>query len=179
MRSTTRAALGRGSDLYAVPLVGDRRPQVLAAEPGFQQQADFSPDGQLIAYASSESGRYEIIVDTFPDKAGRWKITTDGGREPIWRADGRELYFLRADRHGRRHSQRSGRTRVGAPHGHSSKYPPLHGPARPDGLSRWPAVSRGDRRHSGSASEPVHAVELGVTPEVSPDRVTIHGKDTN
>ena len=86
--------LGRGSDLHAVPLVGDRRPQVLAAEPGFQQQADFSPDGRLIAYASSESGRYEIIVDTFPDKAGRWKITTDGGREPIWRADGRELYFL-------------------------------------------------------------------------------------
>ena len=86
--------LGRGSDLHAVPLVGDRRPQVLAAEPGFQQQADFSPDGRLIAYASSESGRYEIIVETFPDKAGRWKITTDGGREPIWRADGRELYFL-------------------------------------------------------------------------------------
>ena len=87
-------ALGRGSDLHVVPLAGDRRPQVLAAEPGFQQQADFSPDGQLIAYASSESGRYEILVETFPDKAGRWKITTDGGREPIWRADGRELYFL-------------------------------------------------------------------------------------
>ncbi len=86
--------LGRGSDLYAVLLAGDRRPQVLAAEPGFQQQADFSPDGQLIAYASSESGRYEIFVATFPGKAGLWKITTDGGREPIWGADGRELYFL-------------------------------------------------------------------------------------
>ena len=86
--------LGRGSDLHAVPLAGDRRPQVLAAEPGFQQQADFSPDGRLIAYASSESGRYEIIVATFPDKASHWKITTDGGREPIWRGDGRELYFL-------------------------------------------------------------------------------------
>ena len=168
--------LGRGSDLHAVPLVGDRRPQVLAAEPGFQQQADFSPDGRLIAYASSESGRYEIIVDTFPDKAGRWKITTDGGREPIWRADGRELYFLSGqtvmavDIHRDR-----GGLEWGAPRP-LFQIPDLSsGLARPDGFSRWPAVPRGDRRHSGSASEPVHAVELGVTLEVSPDRVTIRG----
>ena len=115
--------LGRGSDLYAVPLAGDRRPQILAAEPGFQQQADFSPDGRLIAYASSESGRYEIIVATFPDEAGLWKITTDGGREPIWRADGRELYFLSGQTVMAVDIHRDRGGLSGAPHGHSSKYP--------------------------------------------------------
>ena len=56
------------SDLYVLPLIGDRRPVVLAAQPGFQQQADISPDGRLIAYASSESGKFEVIVKSFPDR---------------------------------------------------------------------------------------------------------------
>src|SRR4029079_3535725 len=75
--------LGTSSDLYALPLIGDRRPVLLAAEPGFQQQADISPDGRLIAYASSESGQFEVIVKSIPENAGRRQISTNGGREPI------------------------------------------------------------------------------------------------
>jgi Tol biopolymer transport system component/DNA-binding winged helix-turn-helix (wHTH) protein len=89
--------LGRTSDLHVLPLIGDRRPVVLASEPGFQQQADISPDGRLIAYASSESGQFEVIVNSFPEKAGRRQISTNGGREPVWRGDGRELFFLSDD----------------------------------------------------------------------------------
>jgi len=89
--------LGTSSDLYALPLIGDRRPVLLAAEPGFQQQADISPDGRLIAYASSESGQFEVIVKSVPENAGRRQISTNGGREPIWRGDGRELFFLSDD----------------------------------------------------------------------------------
>jgi Tol biopolymer transport system component len=88
---------GSTSDLYVLPLIGDRRPVVLDSQPGFQQQADISPDGGLIAYASSESGRFEVIVKGFPENAGRRQISTEGGREPVWRGDGRELFFLADD----------------------------------------------------------------------------------
>ncbi len=65
---------GRGftSDLYVLPLTGTRRPRLINGAPGFQHAADISPDGGLIAYSSSESGRFEIIVETFPEQAGRW-----------------------------------------------------------------------------------------------------------
>jgi Tol biopolymer transport system component len=89
--------LGTSSDLYILPLVGERRPVVLAAEPGFQQQADISPDGRLIAYASSESGKFEVIVKSVPDNTGRRQISTNGGKEPLWRGDGKELFFLSED----------------------------------------------------------------------------------
>jgi Tol biopolymer transport system component len=88
---------GSAADLYALPLIGDRRPVVLDAQPGFQQQADISPDGRLIAYASSESGKYEVIVSSFPEGTARRQISINGGREPVWRGDGRELFFLSDD----------------------------------------------------------------------------------
>jgi Tol biopolymer transport system component/DNA-binding winged helix-turn-helix (wHTH) protein len=88
---------GTTSDLYVLPLIGDRRPIVVAAEPGFQQHGDISPDGRLIVYSSSESGRFEVIVKSFPDSTGRRQISTNGGREPAWRDDGRELFFLSED----------------------------------------------------------------------------------
>jgi eukaryotic-like serine/threonine-protein kinase len=88
---------GTAADLCVLPLVGDRRPVVLDSQPGFQQQADISPDGRLIAYASSESGKFEVIVKSFPENAGRLQISTNGGREPFWRGDGRELFFLSDD----------------------------------------------------------------------------------
>jgi Tol biopolymer transport system component len=89
--------LGGSSDLHVLPLIGDRRLVVLASEPGFQQHADISPDGRLIAYASSESGQFEVIVKSFPENAGRRQISTNGGKEPMWRGDGRELFFLSND----------------------------------------------------------------------------------
>jgi hypothetical protein len=66
----------------------------VAAEPGFQHHGDISPDGRLIVYSSSESGRFEVIVKSFPDSTGRRQISTNGGREPAWRDDGREIFFL-------------------------------------------------------------------------------------
>jgi hypothetical protein len=70
---------------------------VIAAEAGAQHQADISPDGRFIAYASSVSGRYEVIVETSPEKGGRWQIGRDGGQNPSWRGDGRELFYTSDD----------------------------------------------------------------------------------
>ncbi|HSN68931.1 MAG TPA: protein kinase [Thermoanaerobaculia bacterium] len=56
-----------------------------------------SPDGRWLAYQSNESGKPEIMVQTFPSPSGKWQISTAGGSQPNWRADGKELYFMSAD----------------------------------------------------------------------------------
>ena len=50
-----------------------------------------------MAYSSSESGRFEVHVQTFPLTDRQWTVSTTGGYEPRWRADGRELYYLSLD----------------------------------------------------------------------------------
>jgi hypothetical protein len=51
-----------------------------------------------LAYTTNESGTYQIVVQPFPDAgAGKWQITANGGTEPRWRGDGRELYYLGLD----------------------------------------------------------------------------------
>jgi hypothetical protein len=57
----------------------------------------FSPDGRWLAYASNESGRYEVYVVRHPGPGGRWQVSTAGGNYPQWRADGKELFFEGAD----------------------------------------------------------------------------------
>ena len=57
----------------------------------------FSPDGRWLAYVSDESGRGEVYVQPFPGPGGKWPISTDGGTEPAWSADGRELYFRQGE----------------------------------------------------------------------------------
>ena len=54
----------------------------------------FSPDGRWIAYISNESGRMEVYVQPFPGPGGKWQISTDGGREPQWSDDGREIRYV-------------------------------------------------------------------------------------
>src|SRR5207249_2282995 len=53
--------------------------------------------GSLIAYTSDESGQFEIYVQAFPGPGGKWQISTRGGFQPTWRADGRELYYVATD----------------------------------------------------------------------------------
>ncbi len=85
-------------DTWALPLFGERKPAPLL-ESGFDKfQARVSPDSRFIAYSTNESGTYQIVVQTFPDTtAGKWQITADGGVEPKWRRDSRELYYLALD----------------------------------------------------------------------------------
>jgi dipeptidyl aminopeptidase/acylaminoacyl peptidase len=82
------------SDLWMLPVTGDRKPQVLHQTPANESQGTLSPDGRLIAYVSDESGADEIYVRPFPPSEGRWQLSTAGGTRPRWRDDGRELMFL-------------------------------------------------------------------------------------
>jgi Tol biopolymer transport system component len=60
-------------------------------------QARFSPDGRWIAYASDETGRWEVFVEPFPVSGTRSQVSRNGGSQPIWRDNGEELYFLAPD----------------------------------------------------------------------------------
>jgi Tol biopolymer transport system component len=61
------------------------------------RNAQFSPDGRWVAYASNETGNWEIYVSSFPGANGKWQISSAGGQEPRWRHDGKELFYLSAD----------------------------------------------------------------------------------
>jgi Tol biopolymer transport system component len=61
------------------------------------RNAQFSPDGRWMAYASNETGSMEIYVSPFPSGNGKWQVSTAGGQEPRWRQDGKELFYLSAE----------------------------------------------------------------------------------
>jgi Tol biopolymer transport system component len=65
--------------------------------PSLVRNGQFSPDGKWVAYASNETGKWEIYVTSFPEAQGKWQVSTAGGEQPHWRGDGKELFFLSSD----------------------------------------------------------------------------------
>jgi eukaryotic-like serine/threonine-protein kinase len=86
-----------GFDIWALPLTGDRKPFPVIRTEFEEGDAQFSPDGKWIAYQSNESGRYEIYVQPFPGLGGKRSISTNGGSQPRWRHDGKELFYIALD----------------------------------------------------------------------------------
>jgi len=84
-----------GDDLWIQPPVEGAAAQPYATAAFDQAYGAFSPDGRSIAYASNESGQFDIYVDAFPKPGTRVRVTTAGGTEPRWSADGSEIYFRR------------------------------------------------------------------------------------
>jgi Tol biopolymer transport system component len=83
---------------YVQPTTGDGKPQPIVEAAFPEVEPQFSPDVRWFAYASSESSRNEIYVQPFPAMGGRWRVSTSGGRQPLWRADGKELFFVSDDK---------------------------------------------------------------------------------
>ena len=79
-----------------VGLSGDRTPRTFIATPDDETNGDFSPDGRWVAYVSDESGRKEVYAASFPDATRRVRVTSEGGAQPRWSRDGRELFYIRA-----------------------------------------------------------------------------------
>jgi Tol biopolymer transport system component len=67
------------------------------ATPADEIAARISPDGRWIAYTSDESGRAEVYLDSYPQPRRRVLVSSGGGVHPVWRGDGRELYYWRDD----------------------------------------------------------------------------------
>jgi Tol biopolymer transport system component len=81
-----------GRDVWVLPLNGKEKPWSLVRSEGLDWQAQFSPDGKWVAYASDETGPSEIFVRPFRGGPAI-RVSTAGGRVPTWSADGRELLF--------------------------------------------------------------------------------------
>lgn len=86
----------RGEDLWFVT-VPELKSSLFLKAVSVLRNGQFSADGKWVAYASNETGRWEIYVTSFPDAKGKWQVSTGGGEQPRWRADGKELFFLSPD----------------------------------------------------------------------------------
>ena len=62
--------------------------------PATEDRPQLSPDGRFLAYISDESGRTEIYVQPFPDGAGKWQVSGNGGDQIRWSSDGSELFYV-------------------------------------------------------------------------------------
>ena len=66
---------------------------LLLGSPSDEVAPAISPDGRWLAYVSNESGRAEVYVRGFPDMAGRYQVSLEGGTEPAWSPRGGELFY--------------------------------------------------------------------------------------
>ena len=88
----------RHFDFWVLNLSGEHKASPLP-ESGFDKAApQISPDGRWLAYASDESGRPEVYVQSFPALDHKWRISLGGGEEPRWSRDGRQLFFRHGDK---------------------------------------------------------------------------------
>jgi eukaryotic-like serine/threonine-protein kinase len=82
-----------GNHLELISSTGGQTTQFIASK-GSEMNGQISPDGKWVAYASDESGNWEIYVTSFPGAAGKWQVSRGGGTEPRWRADGKEIFYI-------------------------------------------------------------------------------------
>jgi eukaryotic-like serine/threonine-protein kinase len=85
-------------DIWVLPLFGDRTSFVYLNSEFNERAAKLSPNGQWLAYVSDETGRNEIYLQPFPKPGEKIPVSTNGGDLPLWSRDGKELYYVGADR---------------------------------------------------------------------------------
>ena len=83
-----------GTDLWYLKFSDKTTKEFLHAGTSVVKAGSFSPDGNWVAYASNESGRWEVYVTSFPAATGKWQISNGGGEQPRWRGDGKELFYI-------------------------------------------------------------------------------------
>jgi serine/threonine protein kinase len=80
-------------DIYVLSLSGQPRPRPVVSTFAFEGGAQFSPDGHWMAYASDESGQMQVYVRPFPGPDRRWPVSTQGGTQPLWNRNGKEIFY--------------------------------------------------------------------------------------
>ena len=99
-RYVTVMTLSRATkaDVWAWKLTDPPEALPILTGPAQEGQSQISPDGRYLAYASDETGRFEVYVQSFPTGRQRWQVSSGGGADPRWRGDGRELFYIASDR---------------------------------------------------------------------------------
>jgi serine/threonine protein kinase len=96
------AEAAKGNDLWALPLDADGKRDgapvpVVVTDTAIERNGQFSPNQKWIAYQSKESGRYEIYIQRFPGSGGHIQLSANGGVQPRWRRDGKEVFYVSPD----------------------------------------------------------------------------------
>lgn len=86
--------MGNDSELWELPLEGERKPQLLLPHNSIVFVAQLSPDEHWLAYSSLESGSPELYVVPFRGGQGKWQVSAHGGGQAQWSRDGKQLYYM-------------------------------------------------------------------------------------
>lgn len=84
--------------IFALPASGDGKPVLPSQHPYVKGRFQFSPDGHWLAYMSMDSGRPEIYISSFPAMRGPRQVSSGGGCTPVWKKDGKELFYMAGPR---------------------------------------------------------------------------------
>jgi eukaryotic-like serine/threonine-protein kinase len=88
--------IGR-SDIWILPLLGERKPHAFLEREYVESQPQFSPDGRWLAYMTAESGRRQVYFRALSHEGDQWLVSPEGGGWPRWRRDQRELFYVAPD----------------------------------------------------------------------------------
>jgi Tol biopolymer transport system component len=92
-----RESATSGSDLVAVATTGQKGELAVAQSKSDETEGQFSPDGKWVALVSNDSGRPEVVVQSFPEGRARTQVSTAGGTQVRWSGDGKEIFFIAPD----------------------------------------------------------------------------------
>jgi Tol biopolymer transport system component len=93
-----RGGVNKDYDVWALPMEGDRKPFAVIATEHQEHSAVFSPDGRWLAYVSEDYGSGQVRVRPFPSTGVGVQLSPEGGRWPIWSADGRTVFYSTPNR---------------------------------------------------------------------------------
>src|SRR5208283_2173121 len=83
--------------LWVISVDGKEEPHPFLQTEFSEDLARFSPDGHWVVYQSNEAGRNEIYVRPYPSGSGKWQISANGGSQPIWSRDGKEIFYSQSN----------------------------------------------------------------------------------
>jgi serine/threonine-protein kinase len=92
-----RKEQGALRDIWVLPMTAERKPVPFLVTPFNERSPIFSPDGRWLAYVSDESGRDEVYVRSYPESGQKIPVSAEGGTDPVWSRDGRELFYRNGD----------------------------------------------------------------------------------
>jgi serine/threonine protein kinase/Tol biopolymer transport system component len=85
---------GSNGGIFTVDLAGDHTPHPVVTTPFQEGDPRFSPDGKWLVYSNNESGRRHVYIQSLEGGGGKWQVSVEGGRDPRWSRDGKEIYFI-------------------------------------------------------------------------------------
>jgi serine/threonine protein kinase len=91
------AGSSTGTDIWVLPLFGDRKPFPIVQTPYSDGAPEISPDGRWLLYASDESKKQQVYITPFPGGGSKWQVSVTDGLAPRWRGDGKEIYYIGYD----------------------------------------------------------------------------------